>query len=350
VLKPGLLPAPAHFAEAFTLARFLSLSEKISIARGMLALRSAKPFQRLLEPGRTFSHVLRDLRQPEGAVRKFWLPVIVSACNLHPDRADANLAAKVFREGFLRSARDTHIAVSSVPLVRLYDAAFDLLQSRGGTIMLGASVERLTPTSLTLSRAEGDTTLSADTVVCALPCERVPGVVDPAFHDERFAAIARTEFSPILGVHLFFDRPVLTTPHAVLVDRPTQWLFRKDAAGARLHAVISAADDWMPLTEDQIASRVLEDLHACIPASRGAKLVSVRAVKEKRATFAATPEFQASRPSTVRADGTGIVLAGDYVAPTGDPDQIPWPATMEGATRAGQAAARETLRRLKLAP
>jgi monoamine oxidase len=52
----------------------------------------------------------------------------------------------------------------------------------------------------------------------------------------------------------------------------------------------------------------------------------------------------------VRADGTGIVLAGDYVAPTGDPDQIPWPATMEGATRAGQAAARETLRRLKLAP
>ncbi|MDX2016352.1 MAG: hydroxysqualene dehydroxylase HpnE [Planctomycetota bacterium] len=350
VLKPGLLPAPAHFAEAFTLARFLTLREKIAIARGMLALRGATPLRGLLAPGRTFSEVLRDLRQPEGAVRKFWLPVIVSACNLHPDRADANLAAKVFREGFLRSARDTEIGVSSVPLVRLYDAAFDLIQARGGTVILGASVERLTPTSLALSRAEGDALLTADAVVCALPCERVPGVVDPAFHDERFAAIAQTEFSPILGVHLFFDRPVLSTPHAVLVDRPTQWIFRKDDQGARLHAVISAADDWMPLTEDQIASRVLDDLAACVPASRGAKLVSVRAVKEKRATFAATPAFQASRPATVRADGGGVILAGDYIVPTGDPDLIPWPATMEGATRSGQAAAREALRRLHAPP
>ena len=74
--------------------------------------------------------------------------------------------------------------------------------------------------------------------------------------DPRFAPLDRFTHSPILGVHLEFEANVFgDLPHAVLVDRPTQWLFRKNAAGTYPHAVISAADNWVPLTEEQIGER-----------------------------------------------------------------------------------------------
>src|SRR5262249_54071043 len=130
-------------------------------------------------------------------------------------------------------------------------------------------------------------------------------------------------------------RPVMDLPHAVLVDRPTQWLFRKDREGTRVHAVISAADDWMELTEPQIADRVLDDFRACFPTASSAELVTVRSVKQQRATFAPTPGVESLRPAG-GGGSSGIILAGDYTD-TG------WPATMEGATRSGYAAAAAAL-------
>jgi zeta-carotene desaturase len=98
--------------------------------------------------------------------------------------------------------------------------------------------------------------------------------------------------------------------------------------------VISAADAWMDLSEGQIATKVCEDLHACFPASTTARLEHIRAVKERFATFAATPAFERSRPGPLAEDATSpqVILAGDYTA-------TDWPATMEGATRSGRIAA-----------
>ena len=140
--------------------------------------------------------------------------------------------------------------------------------------------------------------------------------------------------SPILGVHLVFDRPVMSTPHAVLVGRGTHWLFRKDETGACVHAVISSADAWMGLTEAQITRRVRADIEACIPEAKDATILSSRPVKEKRATYVASPEGEASRPGTIGE--SGLILAGDYVR-TG------WPATMEGAVRSGYLASEAVL-------
>jgi uncharacterized protein with NAD-binding domain and iron-sulfur cluster len=101
--------------------------------------------------------------------------------------------------------------------------------------------------------------------------------------------------------------------------------------------VVSAADEWMPLAEDEIVRRVLRDLHQALPGSRGLEPVQARCIKEKRATFAAVPGLEAQRPSPRphHARGPGVenlYLAGDWCS-TG------WPATMEGAVRSGYAAA-----------
>lgn len=330
VIRPGLFPAPGHFTGSVLAAKFLSWGEVAQLGRAMAAIMRA---DRAAWRTRTFGEFLRSAGQSARVIDRFWQPVVVSACNLPVDRAAASSALHVFQEGFLAHRDAATMGVATVPLVDLYDRAEAVIASRGGRVVLGASVERLDAERVWLS---GGVELRARRVVCAVPAERVLKVVEPSLiaGDPRFEAIAAVEHSPILGVHLVFDRPVLPTKHAVLVEGGTQWLFRKDDAGAKLHAVISAADEWMELTEEQIAQRVVEDVRAYFPAASDARLIAARSVKEKRATFAATPAWEARRPGVTGP--SGVILAGDYTD-TG------WPATMEGATRSGYFAAAAVL-------
>ncbi len=330
VLRPGILPAPAHMTGSFAFARFLSAGEKLAIARAMSAIIFENRAQCATE---TFAQWLARHRQPAEAVEKFWQPVVVSACNVPCDRVSAAVALHVFQEGFLAHKRAPVMGLARVPLVELYDPAEETLRASGGSITLGASVASVGLDHVLTSAGER---IDAGTVVCAVPFERALKIVDPDIQsaDDRFEGIRTLTHSPILGVHLEFDRPVLHTPHAVLVGKRTQWLFRKDEQGRRVHAVISAADDWISMNEERITERVCEDIFACIPEARGSAVVSSRPIKEKLATYAATPEAEANRPTTTGA--SGLILAGDYV-------RSGWPATMEGAVRSGTLAAEAVL-------
>ena len=330
ILRPGLLPAPAHYAEAFLAAAFLTMPDKLAVGRAMLAIAAAAPRE---FAGRTFGELLRERDQPAGAVDRFWSPIIVSACNLSVERVSAPLAMKVFRDGFLApglGARAGLIGVPRVPLARLYDGVERMLAESGGEVCLGATVEQVWHDRVQIDGEE----LRGRGVICALPVEKACRVIAPEARagDDRLPAMEGVEFSPILGVHIEFDRPVLRRPHAVLVDRGTQWLFRKNESGSRLHAVVSAADDWMDLGEVEITERIAADCAACLPAAANARITWARVVKERRATFAATPAFDLARPSNRGTLPHHVILAGDYTD-TG------WPATMEGAVRSGRAAA-----------
>lgn len=342
-IGPGIFPAPAHFTESFLRASFLTLGEKMQIGRACARIMRV---DRREYRTQTFGTFLAACGQSERVIRRFWAPVVVSACNLDVARVSASVALHVFQEGFLAARASADIGVPSVPLLDLYEEAERRIDAASvpGRVLLGSAAERIDESGVTTTDGER---FEADVVICAVPVERVNRVVDPAVRarDARFARLDEFTHSPILGVHMTFDRPILpkmprgdaagqTLPHAVLVDRPTQWLFRKDDAGTRLHAVISAADDWVPLSEEDVGRRVLADLHACIPSSTHATLLEVRAVKEKLATFAPVPGIETLRPGPIGE--SRIILAGDYTD-TG------WPATMEGAARSGYAAAAAAL-------
>ncbi len=335
VLRRGMLPAPAHFTGSFVRAAFLTATEKLGVARAMRAIIRAdrREFATI-----TFGEWLGRHRQRSALIRKFWAPIVISACNLDPNQVAASVALHVFQEGFLEHRDAARVGVSAVPLVELYGAAETALRSAGGELRLGTSVEQVYADHVVTNDGRR---IDADAVVCTVPPERATRLVRESVRatDSRFGPLGEVRHSPILGVHLTFDRSVLHMHSAVLVERDTQWLFRKDEAGTRVHAVISAADEWMALTEDEITRRVLRDIHACFPASRDAKVLSSRAVKEKFATYAPTPDVEARRPATLGPLGRrGVILAGDYV-------QTGWPATMEGAARSGYMAAAAVLDR-----
>ncbi|MFN0012699.1 MAG: hydroxysqualene dehydroxylase HpnE [Phycisphaerales bacterium] len=332
VVRPRLLPAPLHFSLSMLGAKFIGAADLLALARiGPAIIRCDRSRYRDI----TFAQFLRTHGQPQGLIDRFWSPVVVSACNLSCERVSAASALHVFQEGFFATTHAADMGVSTVPLLELYDRAEAVLTRAGGTLRLGTGVNKLWPRGIETTTGER---LEADAVVCALPFERAREVVDADLRnrDARFAAMERMEHSPILGVHLVFDRAVMQLPHAVLVEAGTQWLFRKDEAGCVIHAVISAADEWMALDENAIVERVVADIRAYFPAAAGAVLLSGRPVKEKRATFAPTPNTEAHRPATVGP--SGIILAGDYT-------DCGWPATMEGATRSGYTAAAAVLGR-----
>jgi zeta-carotene desaturase len=326
VIARCALPAPAHFLPGFLAAKFLDATEKIALAA---ALGTMLREDRRRYTGITFAQWLAMKDQPPSVISKFWSPVVVSACNLDVEKVCAATAMHVFQDGFLANADAPAIAVSTVPLVRLYDAAVDAIEDGGGEVRLSTGVERVWPDRVLLTSGE---TIKAQQVILAVPPERARRLSAPevAARDNRFAQMERITHSPILGVHLIFDRPVLPHPHCVLVERPTQWLFRKDDEGRKVHAVISAADDWMSLDEAEITRRVMADVTACFPAAAAAKVIASRPVKEKLATFAPTIDVEKARPTS--QGPSGIILAGDYI-------QTGWPATMEGATRSGAIAA-----------
>jgi len=326
VMRPGLFPAPGHFTGSFLGIKFLRVAEKVALARAMLAVIAT---DRTRERDRTFGQWLAQQRQPTSLISKFWSPVVVSACNLDVDRVCAASALHVFQEGFLAHRDAAMVGVSKVPLLELYDRAEGVIAAAGGEMRLGESVQTVREREVVTTDGQ---TLSADRVILSVPPERAVRMVDAeiAAKDNRFARLGEITHSPILGVHMTFDRPVVPMHSAVLVERPTQWVFRKDAEGRKIHAVISAADEWVPLTEQQITERVMSDLRACFPQAADAKVVASRPVKEKLATFAPTPEVEAIRPATVGE--SRLILSGDYV-------QTGWPATMEGAARSGMMAA-----------
>jgi uncharacterized protein with NAD-binding domain and iron-sulfur cluster len=150
------------------------------------------------------------------------------------------------------------------------------------------------------------------------------------------------ESAPITGVHLWFDRAITELPHAVLVGRLSQWIFRRSAVdgneGHYYQVVISASRHLAGRDREAIVAEVCDDLRAIWPAAREARLLHARVVTDQEAVFSVQPGMEACRPQQ-RTSIPNLFLAGDWTA-TG------WPATMEGAVRSGYLAAEAMLESL----
>jgi len=349
VLEADDLPAPLHLTRALMAFKTLGLAEKLAITRGMLAIiRFGKCRSKL--HGQSFFDWLTGLRQPAGAIRKFWAPIITSACNELPQRVAADYAIQVFQEGFLAREDAYVMGVPAVPLVKLYETAGQAIQEAGGRVMLSCRADALVYEAehVTGLRVAHEGTIIADAFISTVPCDRLRRLCPPAMLqvDGRLRRLDQIEFSPIIGVHLWYattsDRPVMTLPHLVILDSPLHWIFNKATnhddlnAGQHLHGVISAAHDLVNVPSDAIMAMVDQEVRKAVPAARDRELLRARVVKERRATFSAVPGVEDLRPPAIGAI-PNLYLAGDWT-------RSGWPATMEGAVRSGYLAANAVLK------
>ena len=147
---------------------------------------------------------------------------------------------------------------------------------------------------------------------------------------------SRTCSSPIVNVHLHYDRRVTNLPFAAALDSPVQWVFdRTLAAGARrgqyLVVSLSAASDQVDKPTEVLVRAFTAALADLFPQARAARLLDAFVTREPHATFRQRPGTASLRPLPL-TQVPGLVLAGAWTR-TG------WPDTMEGAVRSGLRAA-----------
>ena len=319
-LRRNGLPAPFHLGGAIARYRFLSPAERLRVLPAARALGSVDLDDPALDE-RTFGDWLHEHGQSPAAVAALWNLITLPAVNLPAGEASLALGAMVFKVGLLGDASAGDLGYAAVPLQRLHgDAAERALAGAGVAVRAKTRVRSLEE-------------IEADAVVLAVP------------HDEAAALVPELEpvrglgFSPILNVHVVYDRRVTDLDFAAGLGTPVQFVFDRTSSsglerGQYLAVSVSGASAYGERTQEEIRAEFLPALAELFPAAREARVERFFVTREPEATFRGAPGTHALRPSTTAVEG--VFLAGAWTD-TG------WPATMEGAVRSGLAAARAAL-------
>ncbi|HTZ86746.1 MAG TPA: hydroxysqualene dehydroxylase HpnE [Solirubrobacteraceae bacterium] len=344
LLRRGSLPPPFHLAGALARYPYLKPAQRLSAALAARALSALDTTDPALDE-RTLGDWLGDLGQNEQSLAALWDLIALPTLNLPAREASLALGAFVFQTGLLASADAGDIGFHVGTLADVIgDPAERALADAGVEYRLGWRAQELKRTEggFEVQTPEGDG-LSAEAVIVALPHARAAGLIEPLL-PRQAESIRGLGSSPIINLHVLYDRTVCEEPFAAGVGTPVQYLFDRSAAagappGCQYLAVsLSGAEPEMELGAAQLRERYLPAIEALLPGARGAKVESFLATREHAATFRAVPGCAALRPGPV-TEVPGLVLAGSWTA-TG------WPATLESAVMSGHVAARAALARL----
>lgn len=352
MLRRSALPAPFQLAGALARYPHLSPTQRLVAARAALALMRLKLPEQELDR-HTLGEWLAHRGQGPDAVAALWDLIALPTLNLPAAEASLALGAFVFRRGLLTSADagdiGFHVGTLAEIVARPASAA---LSAAGVEVRLGWRAEGVASTARGLevqgrgggseqadAGGEADA-LAADAVIVALPHSRAATLLEPLL-GERAARWRGLGASPIVNLHIVFDRVVCEQPFAAGVGTPVQYLFDRSAAagapaGCQYLAVsLSGAEREMRLSVDALRELYLPALRELLPRARGASVESFLVTREHAATFRAAPGVQSLRPGP-RTGVPGLLLAGTWTA-TG------WPATLESAVLSGHAAAEAAL-------
>jgi squalene-associated FAD-dependent desaturase len=265
----------------------------------LLKLRAAKP-----------TDLVESLIGHTGALYKNLLePLAIAALNTMPGIASAAPLKTVIAETIERGGAHSIPRFPAIGLSESFiDPALAYLTAKGADIRLGSRVTAIEPNQKSILA-----------VPPWIALELLPNLTAP----DAFEAIANLHFRHALppGEAGFWG----------LINGTAEWAFAK---GDILSVTISAANRVADISNEDLAAKVWTDLATAFALPTA--IPTYRVVREKRATFAATPAQLAKRPGTRTANPL-VMLAGDWTD-TG------LPATIEGAIRSGNAAALAFLR------
>lgn len=279
--------------------------------------------------------VTESLGATGAAYARFWRPLALAVLNTDPDEASARLFWPVLRETFGRGAAACQPLIAAEGLSATFvEPALRSLGWHGVEIRWHARVtafglDRGRAAAITLAGGETVALGARDAVVLAVPPQPAAALV-PGLETPRHCRA-------IVNAHFRLDRRHPAPFIVGLVGGLGHWLFvRDDIASVTVSAADALADD----DGEAIATRLWREV-AFVLGGDGRALPVWRVVKERRATFAQTPDEVRRRPraSTALAN---LFLAGDWTA-TG------LPATIEGSVRSGNTAAALALRHVSAA-
>jgi len=351
-------PSPLHLLGGLLRLQTLDWGEKWALLKFMAGVKklSEKEFTSL--DAITCEQWLHLWHQSEESIQNFWEPLILATLNETPQISSAQMLAVVIREALLKTSQDSQMVLSKVGLSELYTpAAQNFIETRGGKIHLHRGIQKIITSSLSTSlksgRKEGEYVVKiiledgsehcSDFYLSSCPPEALLPLLEEEWKNKNFfKRFEELNHSPILGLNLWFDRPITDKTFVGLINSPVHWVFNKRkifgeraledrVRPAYLSLVISGAHDLKNIPNEALLKLALEELGKAFPESKNAKLLHHRIMKELKATPSFGIHSLKLRPSH-ETPIQNFFLAGDWTH-TG------LPATIEGAVKSGFEAA-----------
>ncbi len=323
------LPSPFNLLAGVLSSSHFSLSDKIRMIRAGIALR-----RRDVESSMTIDEWLDETDQSPDTRRRFWEPLAVSIMNEHTAVASAPTFLRSLQAAFFQGGKAAAVAIPTVGLTQLYaDQAAEFITAHGGRIRCNKDVTAvaLSDGQVTGVRLRDGEEVPCSGVIAAVPPYRVTSLLGSDLPELAFPDF---EASPIVSVHLWFSEDPMQHEFVALVGRSVQWVFNRrritgsTAPGGHLSAVISAARDFVDLSNAELISLAAGDIRTAYPIGDPMHALVVR---EKRATYRPRPGTELRRPPQATRI-PNLTIAGDWTD-TG------FPATIEGAVISGERCA-----------
>jgi squalene-associated FAD-dependent desaturase len=250
-------------------------------------------------------------------------PLLLAALNIEPPQGSAKLAGAVLRETLAAGGAACRPLIARDGLgTTLIEPALGYLAQHGAELRLGHQLHALRFADTRVAAldfgADSIALAADDRVILAVPSYAATALV-PDLQ-------APTAFRAIVNAH-FRIAPAAGQPQILgVINATTEWIF---AFPGRVSVTISAGDRLIDTPRESLARTIWDEVQAATGLS--AALPPWQIVRERRATFAATPAQDALRPEPATG-WSNLALAGDWTN-TG------LPATIEGAIRSGNRAA-----------
>jgi hydroxysqualene dehydroxylase len=342
------VPAPWHLYSGLLRLKTLSWGDRWRLRHVQTELQKNRPVEELDRI--TVDEWLTRCHQSENAKRHLWDLITIACLNEDSRIASAATFVTVLKQAFFEDPSSSNLAFANVGLSDLYvNEAVSYLQKRNGEIRLRCPVQRL---DIRDGRVESVVLrdggrLQADDVIAAVPPWALVKLLPEAMVEKEayFGQLKELTHSPIISIHLWFDRAITHDLFVGLLDTHIQWLFNR----SRIHRdaktregyislVISGAHDFADWTDKKILSMALEELRRLFPKAQDAALLRSLVIKESHATMSPKVGTEALRP-TFRSPIKGLYVAGDWTK-TG------LPATIESACVSGHQCAKMILKKL----
>ena len=259
--------------------------------------------------------------------RTFWRPLCLAVLNGEPHQSAARLLWAMLSATVLKGGAHARAVFAPDGLgSALVDPALAMFDDHGVDVHFQRRITSLEEEgarvgALNFANAAevlGDT----DAVILAVPHQNVSDLVAGIDAPVGSNAILNVHYRVADGV----DEPRMLG----IVGGAVEWLFQR---GEIVSITVSGANAWMGKDTDAIAHALWPEVAKALDI--GGAPLAYRVIKERRATFAATPASLAHRPAT-RTHLKNLYLAGDWTD-TG------LPATLESAVKSGRLAAQAVL-------
>lgn len=337
-------PAPLHLLPAFLSYPHLSWFDKVRATRGLIAMMRVKRNNPDLEEI-TFYDWLKSRGQSDRVVANLWNVLVEGTLNDNVRDVSASMGLMIVQDGLLADNHTANVGYPTAPLNEaLTQPAQAYLDNLGVNIAVGTAVKSahtdpdFAVRSVTLVNG---VEMQADAYVSAVPFWTLPNlfVGDDLADTHTIRSLSNLQTSPIVNVHLLFDRPVMSREFCYFLDSPLQWVFNSTRIFGgiphdnrqALSVSVSAAWEYIDTDRPAFARTVVDEMAEALPETRNATLLDSVVVKQRNATFRCTPGASKYRPGP-HIESPNLFLAGEWTN-TG------WPSTMESAIISGYNAA-----------